>query len=184
MPARLHPEDITVCPLSQMFSAGLVNPEQKKDDLMIDDELEAIVASHRRFVQDIHDVKVRDLLDPLIQLQHTDDNVAYDVWVKLFPLCWSALTRDERVDLEKGMVTLLTREYHQRQLNLRPNVVQALLEGAVRARPRFKVPPHVMKILEQNLRRLVHWPHCPRRVHCRPSHRYCVSTREQSRCPS
>ena len=149
MPARLHPEDITVCPVSKLFSPALVNPEQKKDDLMIDDELEGIVNAQRRFVQDVSDVKVRDLLEPLIQLQHTDDHVAYDVWVKLFPLCWSALTRDERVDLEKGMVTLLTREYHQRQLNLRPNVVQALLEGAVRAKPRFKVPPHVLKFLSR-----------------------------------
>ena len=149
MQARLHPDDIVICPVSQMFSPSFVNPEQKKDDLLIEDELESLVTNQRRFNQDIHDVKVRDLLDPLIQLQHTDDHVAYDVWVKLFPLCWSALGRDERVELEKGMVTLLTREYHQRQLNLRPNVVQALLEGAVRAKPRFKVPPHVLKFLSR-----------------------------------
>ncbi|EHY54471.1 transcription-associated protein 1 [Exophiala dermatitidis] len=149
MPARLHPEDVRVCPLSQLFGTNLVSPEQRKDDLLIEDNLEALVAAQRRFNQEIHEVKVRDLLDPITQLQHTDDNLAYDVWVKLFPLCWSALNKDERLDLEKGMVTLLTREYHQRQLNLRPNVVQALLEGAVRARPRFKVPPHVMKFLSR-----------------------------------
>lgn len=147
LPARLHPEDVTVCPLSHLFAASLVNPEQKKDDIMLEDTLEEVVNAERKFNQEIHDVKVRDLLEPLTQLQHTDDQVAYDVWVKLFPLCWSALTRDERIDLEKGMVTLLTREYHQRQLNSRPNVVQALLEGVVRARPRFKVPPHVIKFL-------------------------------------
>lgn len=149
MPARLHPEDVRVCPLSELYNPTLVNPEQQKDDLMIEDSLEALVVAQRRFNQEIQEVKVRDLLEPLTQLQHIDDNVAYDVWVKLFPLCWSALSRDERLDLEKGMVTLLTREYHQRQLNLRPNVVQALLEGAVRARPRFKIPPHVMKFLSR-----------------------------------
>ncbi|KAK7885224.1 transcription-associated protein 1 [Exophiala xenobiotica] len=149
MPARLHAEDVRVCPLSQLFSPNLVNPEQGQDDLLIEDSLEALVLAQRRFNQEIHDVKVRDLLDPITQLQHIDDSMAYDVWVKLFPLCWSALNRDERLDLEKGMVTLLTREYHQRQLNLRPNVVQALLEGAVRAKPRFKVPPHVIKFLSR-----------------------------------
>ncbi|ETN36411.1 uncharacterized protein HMPREF1541_08688 [Cyphellophora europaea CBS 101466] len=147
LPARLHPEDITICPVSQMFAASLVNPEQKKDDIMLEDSLEDLVAAQRKFNHEIQDVKVRDLLEPLTQLQHVDDQVAYDVWVKLFPLCWAALTRDERIDLEKGMVTLLTREYHQRQLNLRPNVVQALLEGVVRARPRFKLPPHVIKFV-------------------------------------
>lgn len=147
MPARLDGDDITVCPVSQMFNARLINPEQKKDDIMIEDSLDELVGAQRKFVQEIQDVKVKDLLDPLTQLQHIDDHVAYDVWVKLFPLCWSALTKDERIDLEKGMVTLLTREHHQRQLSLRPNVVQALLEGVVRARPRFKVPPHVLKFL-------------------------------------
>ncbi|OAP64606.1 hypothetical protein AYL99_00578 [Fonsecaea erecta] len=149
MPARLHPEDVRVCPMSQLFNANLVNPEQRKDDIIIEDSLDALVVAQRRFNQEIHEVKVRDLLEPLTQLQHIDDDVAFNVWVKLFPLCWSALNRDERLDLEKGMVTLLTREYHQRQLNLRPNVVQALLEGAVRAKPRFKVPPHVMKFLSK-----------------------------------
>ncbi|EXJ93628.1 transformation/transcription domain-associated protein [Capronia coronata CBS 617.96] len=149
MPARLHPEDVRVCPVSELFSPSFVNPEQRKDDLLIEDSLEALVVAQQRFNHEIQEVKVRDLLDPITQLQHTDDTLAYDVWVKLFPLCWSALNKDERLDLEKGMVTLLTREYHQRQLNLRPNVVQALLEGAVRARPRFKVPPHVMKFLSK-----------------------------------
>ncbi|KPI42049.1 Transcription-associated protein 1 [Cyphellophora attinorum] len=149
MPARLHPDDITICPVSQMFSAKLVNPEQSQDDIMIEESLEEMVSAQRKFNEDIRDVKVRDLLEPLTQLQHTDDQLAYDVWVTLFPLCWSALTRDERLELEKGMVTLLTREYHQRQLNHRPNVVQALLEGVIRARPRFKVPPHVLKFLSR-----------------------------------
>ncbi|KAJ9663860.1 transcription-associated protein 1 [Neophaeococcomyces mojaviensis] len=148
--AKLHHEDLVICPVSQLFSPSLVNEEQKKDDVLIDENLEELVAAERKFNQEIHDVKARNILEPLVQLQHVDDYMAYDLWVKLFPLFWSALARDERIDLEKGMVTLLTREYHQRQLNHRPNVVQALLEGCVRARPRFKIPPHVMKFLSRH----------------------------------
>ncbi|KAF7507630.1 hypothetical protein GJ744_010300 [Endocarpon pusillum] len=148
-PARLHNEDFRVQPVSALFSTSLISKEQKKDDVMVDDGLDAIVADQRRFNQEIGDVKVRDVLEPLCQLQHVDADLAYDIWVKLFPLCWAALSREERMDLEKGMVTLLTREYHQRQLNLRPNVIQALLEGAARCKPRFKVPPHVMKFLSR-----------------------------------
>lgn len=148
-PAKLHPEDFRIRPPSQLFSRDLANSAQNKEDILVDEELEELVLAQRRFNEEIANVKARDLLEPLVQLQHIDDTVAYDVWVHLFPLCWAALSRDERIDLEKGMVTLLTREYHQRQLNLRPNVVQALLEGAVRARPRFKIPPHVMKFLSR-----------------------------------
>ena len=142
--ASLHQEDFKVCPVSLLFSPRFVRSEQDQD-IMVEDKLEDLVSGERRFVQEIADVKVRELLEPMTQLQHLDDRVAYDFWVKLFPLCWSALSREDRIELEKGMVTLLSREYHQRQLNTRPNVVQALLEGAVRAKPRFKIPPHVMK---------------------------------------
>lgn len=147
---KLHHEDVRVCPISRLFSATHIHPDNTSSDLVVEESLEEIAIAQKKFNQELHDVRARHILEPLVQLQHVDDNTAYDLWVKLFKLFWSCLAREERVDLEKGMVTLLTREYHQRQLTARPNVVQALLEGAVRARPRFKVPPHVMKFLSRH----------------------------------
>ena len=145
--AKLHPDDFTTFPVSFLFSGGEKDP--RKADIMVDSQLESFISDRRRFVSEIGEVKVRDLMEPLCQLQHTDSNVAYKLWTTLFTLFWSTLSREDRIDLEKGMVTLLTREYHQRQLDKRPNVVQALLEGAMRAKPRFKIPPHVMKYLSR-----------------------------------
>lgn len=145
--ARLHPDDFTLYPLSFLLAGG--EKDSRKSDVMVDNQLETFVAERKKFMSDIGDVRVRDLMEPLCQLQHTDPSVAYKLWTTLFPIFWSTLSKDDRIDLEKGMVSLLTREYHQRQLDKRPNVVQALLEGIVRARPRFKVPPHVMKHLSR-----------------------------------
>ncbi|KAF9891502.1 hypothetical protein FE257_003969 [Aspergillus nanangensis] len=147
VPARLHPDDYTVYPTSFLF--GNAEKDSRKADVMVDAQLEAFISDRRRFVAEIGDVKARDLMDPLCQLQHTDTTVASSLWTALFPMFWSILSREDRIDLEKGMVTLLTREYHQRQLDKRPNVVQALLEGVVRSAPRFKVPPHVVKYLSR-----------------------------------
>ncbi|KAI1932935.1 transcription-associated protein 1 [Ophidiomyces ophidiicola] len=146
-PAKLHPEDYTLAPTSFLFSH--MDKDLSKDNVIVDSSLESLVADHRSFCLELADVKVRDLLDPLAQLQHADPKTAYQVWVTLFSICWSASTREERIDLEKGVVTLLTKEYHQRQLDDRPNVVQALLEGVIRAKPRFKIPPHVLKFLSR-----------------------------------
>ncbi|KAL4999408.1 hypothetical protein BDV10DRAFT_193620 [Aspergillus recurvatus] len=112
-PARLHPDDFTMYPLSFLF------------EVMVDNQLETFIADPR------------DLMEPLTQLQHTDPTTAYKLWTVLFPIFWSTLSREDRSDLEKGMV------------NKRPNVVQALLEGVVRASPRFKIPPHVLKYLSR-----------------------------------
>ena len=142
---QLHPEDFKVIQPSTIFSKD----DARKDGLMLDDQFEDFIANYRRFYVSLADVKARDVLEPLCQLQHTDSETAYQVWVSLFPLCWSALSRDDRMELEKGMVSLLTKDYHQRQIDRRPNVIQALLESVVRARPRFKLPPHVMKFLSK-----------------------------------
>ncbi|KKK18394.1 hypothetical protein P175DRAFT_0247193 [Aspergillus ochraceoroseus IBT 24754] len=145
--ARLHPDDHTVYSLSFLF--GNAEKDPRKGDIMVDGQLEAFVSDRRRFLGEIGDVKARDLIEPLCQLQHTDPQTSYNLWTALFPMFWSTLSREDRIDLEKGMVSLITREYHQRQIDKRPNVVQALLEGVVRARPRFKIPPHVMKYLSR-----------------------------------
>lgn len=142
---QLHPDDFKVIPASHLF--GPSSNDNRKDDLMIDDKYLQFMSNHKRFISEIGEVKTRDILDPLCQLQHTEPNLAYQVWVALFPLCWSLLSRDDRSELEKGMVTLLTKDYHSRQMGQRPNVVQALLEGNVRAKPRCRLPPHVMKFL-------------------------------------
>ena len=144
---QLHVEDFKTIPLSKLFQSPA--NQSRKDGYIIDDKLRELLTGHKRFMTDIGDVKSREVLEPLCQLQHTDPNVAYEFWVALFPLCWSALSRDDRGELEKGMVTLLTKDYHSRQMGDRPNVVQALLEGIVRVRPKCKIPAHVLKFLSR-----------------------------------
>ncbi|KAL9111516.1 MAG: hypothetical protein Q9227_004003 [Pyrenula ochraceoflavens] len=149
VPISLHAEDFRLYPVSLLYNSGLISKDQRKEDLIIEDKLDSLASSEKRFIQEIGDLRTRDVFDPLCQLQHLDAKLAYDIWVKLFPLCLSALSREDRMELEKGMVTLLTREYHSKQMVKRPNVVQCLLEGTVRARPHFKIPPHVMKFLSR-----------------------------------
>lgn len=144
---QLDQEDFKMMTPKELFRVS--SADSRKGDLMLDDKFEDFMTQHRRFYADLGDVRARDILEPLCQLQHTDSNVAYEIWVALFPLCWSLLSRDDRSELEKGMVSLLTKDYHQRQLDRRPNVVQALLEGNVRTMPKCKVPSHVMKFLSK-----------------------------------
>ena len=144
---QLDPEDFRMAPPKELF--GMSSADAQKDDLMLDESFEDFMAQHRRFYAELGDVRARDVLEPLCQLQHTDPNVAYEIWVALFPLCWSLLSRDDRAELEKGMVSLLTKDYHQRQVDRRPNVVQALLEGNVRTAPKCKIPAHVLKFLSR-----------------------------------
>lgn len=144
-PAQLHPEDFKLMQASNIF--GTYNKDPRIADVMVDDELENLISGHRRFCSQLGDVKIKDILEPLGNLQHTDNNLAHDIWVAFFPLAWTALTKDDQSDLEKGIAALLTKDYHSRQIDKRPNCVASMLDAIVHARPRVKFPPHIMKYL-------------------------------------
>ncbi|KAI1870649.1 uncharacterized protein JN550_005192 [Neoarthrinium moseri] len=140
---QLHQDDFRTLPASMVF--GTYSNDSREPTIMADDKYDNFMASHRRFVAELSDVKIRDILEPVIQLQHIESTLAHELWVTLFPMFWSATMREEKTDLEKGLVNLLTKDYHSRQMDKRPNVVQSLLAGAAKSWPECKIPPHVLK---------------------------------------
>ncbi len=145
---RLHPDDFTTMPASR--ACGALVGDQRLGDLMLDDGFEALVAEERQFLAEVGTVRARDVLVPMADLQHTDWQLAHDIWVAYFPMAWSTLSKDDREDIEQGLMALLTKDFHQRQAERRPNCVATLLEGIARARPVCKFPPHVMKYLAKS----------------------------------
>jgi transformation/transcription domain-associated protein len=145
MPAQLHPEDFKAMQISTLF--GTYSKDSRIADVMVDDELETLVNNHRRFCGQLAEVKIRDIFEPLGHLQHTNSDLAHDIWVALFPLAWTALTKDDQADLEKGIVSLLTKDYHTQQIDRRPNCVASMLDAVVHTRPRVRFPAHIMKFL-------------------------------------
>ncbi|KOS19655.1 Transcription-associated protein 1 [Escovopsis weberi] len=142
---HLHAEDFKVTPPSSLAAVLSKDKDPRESNIMSDDKFEALMASHRRFLTELGDVKLRDVIEPLMQLQHLDNQLAHQLWVTSFPIYWSATIKDERPDIQRGMVALLTKDYHTRQIDKRPNVVQSLIEGVAKTWPDCKLPPHILK---------------------------------------
>ncbi|KAI0810751.1 FAT domain-containing protein [Xylaria sp. FL0064] len=140
---QLHHEDFRTLPASLVF--GTYAKDTREPRAMMDDTYETFMANHRRFVSELGEVKLRDVIEPIAQLQHVDSNLAHELWVALFPMFWAATVREEKTDIEKGLVVLLSKDYHSRQMDRRPNVVQTLLAGAAKSWPECKIPPHILK---------------------------------------
>lgn len=81
------------------------------------------------------------------ELAHTDANVAYHLWVLVFPIVWVTLHKEEQVQLAKPMIALLSKDYHKKQQASRPNVVQALLEGLHLSHPQPRMPSELIKYI-------------------------------------
>lgn len=106
-----------------------------------------LVNKHAKFLNETMKLQVADVVIPLRELAHTDANVAYHLWVLVFPIVWATLQKDEQVMLAKPMITLLSKDYHSKQQDKRPNVVQALLEGLSLSQPQPKIPSELIKFL-------------------------------------
>lgn len=110
-------------------------------------ELEDFLMRHREFLRDLKKLRVSDLLPYLKQLHYLDDNLTYKLWVGLFPFCWASIPLKDRQDLSNNLIALLSKDYHAAQSDLRPNCIQALLDGISRCSPTIRLPPHLVKFL-------------------------------------
>ncbi|XP_024180311.1 transformation/transcription domain-associated protein isoform X2 [Rosa chinensis] len=148
----LAPNSAKVAPLlisgspdaSGMQHQGTDVPEGSEDAPLTFDIL---VRKHAQFLNEMSKLKVADLIIPLRELAHMDANVAYHLWVLVFPIVWVTLHKEEQVALAKPMITLLSKDYHKKQQGSRPNVVQALLEGLQLSHPQPRMPSELIKYI-------------------------------------
>ncbi|KAL0949509.1 hypothetical protein HGRIS_009561 [Hohenbuehelia grisea] len=91
--------------------------------------------------------KTQSIVRPLQRLLCLDPQVAHDTWVSIFPAAWTCLSRREQAEVTQHMISLLSKDYHIRQADVRPNVIQTLLTGINACDPPMILPPHLVKYL-------------------------------------
>ncbi|KAI0068843.1 FAT-domain-containing protein [Artomyces pyxidatus] len=91
--------------------------------------------------------RVSDILRPMQRMLFLDPDVAHESWLSVFPAAWSSLSRREQVDVTNYMVSLLSKDYHIRQAEMRPNVIQTILTASNTCTPLMTFPPHLVKYL-------------------------------------
>lgn len=88
-----------------------------------------------------------NVIQPMQHLLFLDPQAAHDTWITVFPDAWASLSRREQADVTHHMITLLSKDYHIKQADMRPNVIQTLLTGVLACSPPMTLPPHLVKYL-------------------------------------
>jgi transformation/transcription domain-associated protein len=112
--------------------------------------LVGVLDQQRQLMTELGQLTLADLIQPLQQLLHLDDQIAYDTWVELFQASWPLLSVKERTDLTKALIPLLANPYQSQQATIRPNVPQALLEAAALCQPAVRLPPQLVKYIAKH----------------------------------
>ncbi|KAJ3116271.1 hypothetical protein HDU96_010045 [Phlyctochytrium bullatum] len=102
---------------------------------------------HLKFIEGLKDLKLADLFSVVREFIHIDTGLTSDLWIRLFPMCWDRVSNSERQLLTKMFVLLLSKDYHTKQAEMRPNVVQVILEGLCRCLPLVSLPPVLIRYL-------------------------------------
>lgn len=90
---------------------------------------------------------IGDIVRPARNLIHTDENLAHKIWVAVFPHCWSALSRHQQSAFTPYVIKLLAKDFHRKQIDLRPSVIQTFLAGLLPCSPPVTLPPLLVKYL-------------------------------------
>ncbi|ONH65284.1 Transcription-associated protein 1 [Cyberlindnera fabianii] len=105
-----------------------------------------LLEKHNLFIQQASSVKTADILEPLIDLFYKSPDIVHATWVNVFPVAYSSIHRREKQTFKEVLVALLSKDYHSRQADARPNVIQTLLEGIGKCSD-LQLPPHLVKYL-------------------------------------
>lgn len=68
------------------------------------------------------------MVSSVTEVAHGDPHMACHLWVLVFPIVWATLSekKEQQIQLAKPIIALLSKEYHLKQAQHRPNVVQVI----------------------------------------------------------
>lgn len=112
-------------------------------------ELNLFFEEHNKFLSEVSDLTAGAILEPLIDLFYQSSETVHLVWCTIFPIAFKSIPESEHLDFTRFLVILLSKDYHVRQIDARPNVVQSLLEGVARCEV-LQLPPFAVECLTSN----------------------------------
>ncbi|KAG2731167.1 hypothetical protein G9P44_005583 [Scheffersomyces stipitis] len=112
-------------------------------------DLQELLKKHDDFLIKVADVKAGDVLEPLIDLFYQSSEAIHRAWSSIFPIAFMSIPRSEHLDFTRFLVILLSKDYHTRQIDSRPNVIQSLLEGIAKCDD-LQLPPFAVECLASN----------------------------------
>lgn len=140
---KLAPIKVLSFPESDKMDVDNNNSNSNKD------ELNELLKKHSGFIEAAGNIKAGDILEPLIDMFYQSGETIHRTWSSFFPIAFSSLPHSETLDFTRFMIILLSKDYHTRQVDMRPNVIQSLLEGVSRCDD-LQLPPFAVECLASN----------------------------------
>lgn len=141
---KLSSKENRLAPFSEICE---VLPKTKVE--VVSDNINNFLTKHENFISTHLRVKAKDILTPLLDISYQSPEAIHNSWCTLFPIVYNEIDQKEKSDLLYALVTLLSKDYHMRQQEGKPNVINTMLTAAGKC-PDLQLPPHLVKYLGIN----------------------------------
>lgn len=130
--------------------SGDKNEESEAMDVEPSQFITVFTNDRKKFMGEIDQLTASDFVNSVQNLMFLDNGLVEQTWLDVFPAVYKSdeFASKERHELVKGLVNVLAKEYHMKQADARPNVVQCLLSGLAEAGE--QLPPQLSKYLATN----------------------------------
>ncbi|XP_065834052.1 transformation/transcription domain-associated protein-like isoform X2 [Oscarella lobularis] len=118
-----------------------------KNDASSSKALKLMITEHIKYLQGLRSIQTSSLMAGVIQLCHTDTDLAYRVWIHLFPRLWDLLSEGQKLTVSGEISPFLCSGSHLTQVDCHPSAVKAFLESVSRCKPHISLRPAILKYL-------------------------------------
>lgn len=132
--------------LDQLGTALAEITIEKSDTEHEESPLHGLLERHKEFASNFSQVTCNDLVGPLIDIFYRSPQAIHAAWINVFGAAYQSIPKNEKFGFVRSLVTLLSKDYHARQLNVRSNVVSTLLDS-ISETDSLELPPHLIKYL-------------------------------------
>lgn len=127
-------------------------------EIDVKEDLQQVLDKHKEFLFEISELKASAILEPLIDMFYQSSETVHKAWSTIFPIAFTSIPRSEHLDFTRFLVVLLSKDYHLRQIDSRPNVVQSLLQSISKCKE-LQLPPFAVEALASNFNGWAHGIH-------------------------
>jgi len=125
-------------------------PGEKMQQTVVSEVVRRTVERERQFADGQLRLSTGEVVRCAEDLMYQSPETIQRAWCTCFRMICHGMSSRQRGELTRSLVALLSREYHSRQRDARPNVVATILAGCGGCDPPLQLPAHFVKYLAQN----------------------------------
>ncbi|SCU93131.1 LADA_0G01508g1_1 [Lachancea dasiensis] len=139
---------LNLCDVYQLNSLDALTEnftiDSESELVQVGEDLSSLIERHASFAEKFSRVSCVDLLEPLVDIFYQSPEAIHATWINVFGAAYKSIPKNEKFGFARSLVTLLSKDYHARQLNVRSNVVSTLLDS-ISEIDSLELPPHLIK---------------------------------------